>query len=111
MAYAGDLFIPSVGKNKLATVGASTSMGPSNQLVIAGAFGRFTINNLAAALNDVAGGNDASRVLPQEIRDGIGSLELRDASITLFEADNGYKVETTQFTIGTAADAQAMVVV
>ena len=81
-------------------------MGPSNQLVIAGAFESLTLDNLAAALNDVAGGNDASRVLPQEIRDGIGSLGLRDASITLFEADNGYEVATTQFTIGTAADAK-----
>ena len=92
MAYAGDLFIPSIGKNKLATMSAARSVGHSDQLVIAGAFESLTLDNLASALKDLAGGDDSSGVLPQQVRDGISSLGLRNASITLLGSDNGYDV-------------------
>jgi len=90
MAYAGDLFIPSIGKNKLATMSAERRVGSSDQLLIAGAFESLTLNNLAAVLKDLAGGDDSSSVLPQKVRDGIGSLGLKNASVTLLGSDNGY---------------------
>lgn len=98
MACAGDLFVPSIGKNKLATMSAARSVGSSDQLVIAGAFD-LTLNDLTAALKDLAGGDDSSSVLPEEIRTKIGSLGLKNASITLLGTDGGYEVATTQFTI------------
>jgi hypothetical protein len=106
MAYAGDLFIPSIGKNKLATLTAERSMWASEELVLAGAFPSLTLSNLAAALKDIAGGDDSASVLPPEVSDGVGSFGLRNASITLLESDNGYEVASTRFTIGMAPDAK-----
>ena len=100
--YAGDLFIPSIGNNKLATMSAARRVGSSDQLVIAGAFESLTLGNLAGALQDLAGAGDSVSVLPDEVREGIGSLGLSDASITLIGSDNGYEVAASQFTIGMA---------
>ena len=63
---------------------AARSVRASEQLVLAGAFEGLTLSNLAAALKDIAGGNDSASVLPAEVSDGGGSLALRNASITLF---------------------------
>jgi hypothetical protein len=108
MAYAGDLYIPSIRKdNKLATMGAALSLGPSDELVIAGAFSGLTLDNLAAALKDLAGGGGSPVVtLPQDVSASLGRLGLRNASITLSKSGSGYEVATTEFAIAMEGDPQ-----
>jgi hypothetical protein len=103
MAFTGDLFIPGISKDKLATMHAARRGGSNEQLIIAGSFEGLTLENLTGTLKDLAGSDDSLSVLPEGVRDGIGSLALTDASITLSKADTGYEVTVTQFTIGMAA--------
>jgi len=107
MAYLGNLVIPSIDKNKLATMSAWGSLGPNDRMVIAGEFEKLNLQNLAAALKDIAGGNDSVNVLPKEIEDQIGSLGLKNASITLVRSESSFDVAATTFTIGMGADAKA----
>jgi hypothetical protein len=106
MAYAGELFVPSISKNKLAIMSAARSVGSNDGLVISGSFDNLTLDNLAVALKDLAGEPDSSNVLPPELRDSIGSFGLTDASITLAAIDSGYEIAGTEFTIGLAPDAK-----
>ena len=106
MAYLGDLIIPSIDKNKLATMSAWGSLGPNDRMVIAGEFEKLNLQNLAGALTDIAGRNDSVNVLPKEIGDQIGSLGLKNASITLVRSDSLFDVAATTFTIGMGDDAK-----
>ncbi len=107
MAYAGDLFIPSIKKDdKFATLSAAQSLGSKDEFVIAGAFDGLTLDNLAGVLKRAGEDDSPIILLPEGVRDGIGTLGVRNASITVFKSETGYEVATTSFTIAMAADAK-----
>jgi hypothetical protein len=103
-AYAGDLLIPSISTKVLATMTAAKRRSADEELVVAGEFKVLTLDNLATALTDLAGRADSFEVLPEDVRDVIGSLGLRSASITLLSSFGGYEVGCSQFTIGMTQD-------
>jgi hypothetical protein len=109
MGYAGDLYIPSFLKGKeVGIMTAVQSVGPSDQLVIGGAFTGLTLEDLAASLKDLAGGSGDSSIvdLPPDLSNALSGLGLTNASITLSKSETGYEVGVTEFTIGVAQEAK-----
>nr|WP_315186923.1 DUF6603 domain-containing protein [uncultured Albidiferax sp.] len=104
--YVGELFIPSIRGQSLARMKAANRTHADDELVITGSFEGVTLDNIAAALKDIAGGDDAVKVLPEAARSKATGLGLRSASITLLRTGRGYEVGATQFNLGMGEGAE-----
>jgi hypothetical protein len=100
MAYLGDIIIPSIRAEKLATLTGRIWLDSDDQLVLACKFNQITLQHLSTALANMTGITDLLSVIPADVGKVIGGLGPRSASIHLIRADGKYRVACTDFTIG-----------
>ena len=100
MAYLGDIVIPTVSAESLATVAVKIWPDSDDELVLACKFNRITLENLSAALANIVGITDLLSVIPADIKNLIGGLGPRGASIHIVRTDGKFRVACIEFTIG-----------
>lgn len=101
MAYVGSLVLPGPDASPLANITAATWSGAEDQIVITGSFDGQTRDRLMAAIGRLAGGDDATQVLPPRGAEFAGGFGLKSVSLVLVrQPGGGYEVESTSLTLG-----------